>query len=337
MRTRSTMRDVAALAQVSLKTVSRVVNNETGVSPALVLQVRAAADQLDYRHNLAASNLRRGQRTLSIGVLVQDVANSFSAALLRAVEDVSRDRGVVVFAASLDEKEERERQLVANFISRQVDGLLLMPATTDHSYLSHEVRTGLSVVVIDRPAIGLRADSVRVDNRTGARIAVEHLVRHGHRRIAFLGDLASIETAGARQAGYADALRDSDIAPRPDLTVLGLRDADAATEAVRRLLQLEQPPTAFFTGRNVLTVGAARGLRQAGVARSVALVGFDDFALADSLEPPVTVIRQDVDAVGRLAGRMLLERIAGLEGPPREIVLPTTLIPRGSGELSPPG
>ncbi len=336
MRSRSTMRDVAALAQVSLKTVSRVVNNEPGVSPALAGQVRTALEQLDYRHNLAASNLRRGQHTLSIGVLLQDVANSFSAAILRAVEDVSRIRGVVVFAASLDEEEERERQLVSNLISRQIDGLLLMPATSDHSYLSHEVRTGLSVVVVDRQVIGLRADCVRVDNRSGARVAVEHLLSHGHRRIAFLSDLPSIETAASRQAGYLDALRSGGVKVDPDYLAVGLRGADVATDAVRSMLGLEQPPTAVFSGRNELTMGAARALRQAGLARSVALVGFDDFTLADSLEPAVTVIQQDVDAEGRLAGQMLLERIAGREGPPREIVLPTTLVPRGSGEIPPP-
>ncbi|MBA2444671.1 MAG: LacI family DNA-binding transcriptional regulator [Nocardioidaceae bacterium] len=330
------MRDVAALAQVSLKTVSRVVNNEPGVSPALAGQVRTALEQLDYRHNLAASNLRRGQHTLSIGVLLQDVANSFSAAILRAVEDVSRIRGVVVFAASLDEEEERERQLVSNLISRQIDGLLLMPATSDHSYLSHEVRTGLSVVVVDRQVIGLRADCVRVDNRSGARVAVEHLLSHGHRRIAFLSDLPSIETAASRQAGYLDALRSGGVKVDPDYLAVGLRGADVATDAVRSMLGLEQPPTAVFSGRNELTMGAARALRQAGLARSVALVGFDDFTLADSLEPAVTVIQQDVDAEGRLAGQMLLERIAGREGPPREIVLPTTLVPRGSGEIPPP-
>src|SRR5688572_13209563 len=126
-----TMQHVASLAEVSLKTVSRVVNGEQGVSPQLVERVQDAVARLGYRHNLGASNLRRGQRTASIGVLVQDLSNDFCGVLLRAVEARARERGVVVISASLDDEPERERELVSGLVSRRCDGLILMPSGGD--------------------------------------------------------------------------------------------------------------------------------------------------------------------------------------------------------------
>lgn len=333
VRPRATMRDVAALAGVSLKTVSRVVNAEGGVSPALAERVDRAVTQLDYRHNLAASNLRRGQRTASIGVLVQDLSNSFSAGMLRAVEDRARERGVVVLSSSLDEEEARERQLVANFVARRVDGLILMPATQDQSYLLTDVRAGLAVVVIDRPPRFIDLDSVVVDNRGGALSAVRHLASNGHRRIAFISDLIRISTATERLAGYREAMAAAGLETDPALIRVDVRTTDAARDVVVDLLRSPDPPTAIFAGRNVITIGALRALRDLGMSRTVALVGFDDFPMSDLVEPATTVVRQDATTVGRTAADLLLGRLDGDVSPARTIVLPTTLVPRGSGEI----
>src|SRR5215204_3950522 len=149
---RATMRDVAALAGVSLKTVSRVVNRESGVSDDLRERVERAVERLAYTHNLTASNLRRSHgRTGVVGALVQDVSNSFSVGLLRSLEDAARERQCVVLAASIDEEPERERALVADLVARRVDGLILMPSTLEQSYLAAEVRAGLPTVFVDRP------------------------------------------------------------------------------------------------------------------------------------------------------------------------------------------
>ncbi len=333
MGVRATMRDVAALAGVSLKTVSRVVNDETGVSPEMVERVNRAVAQLHYRHNLAASNLRRGARTASLGVLVQDLSNDYSAQLLRAVEDLARERGVVVMSSSLDEEEARERELVTSFIARRVDGLILMPASSDQSYLQTEVRAGLAVVVVDRPPSFIPLDSVVVDNRGGAQTAVRHLIKHGHRRIAFIGDLIRIATAAERLAGYEAALAAAGVSFDAALVRLDVRTSEAAQQATENLFASDHPPTAIFAGRNVNAIGAARALRRLGLARAVALVGFDDFPMSDLVEPAITVIRQDVAAVGHTAADLLLRRLDGDDGPRRNVVLPTTLIARGSGEI----
>src|SRR5215213_3291887 len=187
------MTDVAALAAVSLKTVSRVVNGEAGVSPDLVERVRRAVEQLDYRHNLAASNLRRGRRTQTVGVLLHDLRNEFAAGLLRALEDRARSHSVAVLAASLDDSEERERELVADLVVRRVDGFVLMPSSLDQSYLSAELRAGLPVVAVD---------TVVVDNVAGARQATDYLLARGHRRIACLTDRSVLWTATQRRRGH---------------------------------------------------------------------------------------------------------------------------------------
>jgi LacI family transcriptional regulator len=331
------MRDVAALAGVSLKTVSRVVNDEPGVSPDVRERVTTAIARLDYRPNLAASNLRRtGARSGLVGALVQDLSNSFSASLLRSLEDAARTRGTAVLAASLDEESDREVELVHDLMTRRVDGLVLMPASSRHDYLVAELRTGTPAVFVDRPPRGVDADSVVIDNIGGAKAATEHLLRQGHRRIAALLDMESISTATLRHEGYVAAHAACGLRPDPRLVVHNLRSPEEATEVLHRLLSLEDPPTAVFTGRNILSAGAVRALAERGQRHEVALVGFDDFPLADLLDPPLTVVQQDVARIGATVADLLFDRIDGDTAPPRHIVLQPTLVERGSGEILPP-
>jgi len=176
-RGRATMKQVAALAGVSLKTVSRVVNGEPFVSPEVISRVQDAAQRLNYRPNLTASSLRRADgRTRTVGLLLENVANPFSAALHRAIEDVARERGVVVLAGSVDEDPVRERELVTAFSNRRVDGLIVVPSGGDQSYLAAERSAGTALVFVDRPPQFLDADVVLVANRAGAEAATTHLI-----------------------------------------------------------------------------------------------------------------------------------------------------------------
>src|SRR6266508_975634 len=297
-----TMRDVASLAGVSLKTVSRVVNQEPGVSPELVRRVLDAVNLLDYRHNLTASSLRRADhKTATIGMLLEDSSNPFSSALHRAVEDVARGRGTLVLAGSSDEDPDRQRELLHALVSR--------PAP--------------------------EADSVTVDNRAGTMRALRHIVAHGHRRVAFLGDLRSIWTATERHAGYIEGLAAEGITLDPLLVVMDVRGAETTERAVSGLLTSAEPPTALLTGQNLITIGAIHALQRLGLQHRVALVGFDDFPLADLLDPRVSVVAQDPAAIGRAAAELLFARLDGDRGPPRHVVVLTRLIPRGSGEIRP--
>jgi LacI family transcriptional regulator len=330
------MLDVAALAGVGLKTVSRVVNSERGVSPELEARVRRAIEQLNYRRDANAATLRRlGRKTQTIGLVLEDVSNPFSSALYRALEDAARERGILVFACSCDEDPEREREFIASFRERRVDGIIVVPASHDHGYLYDERRNGTALVFVDRPASHLDADSVVSDNVAGAARATRHLLERGHRRIGFLGDLLSISTAEERLRGYRQALDGAGVSVDPELVRTELRDPDVAAAAVDEMLALPDPPTALFTAQNLLTIGGVRALRRAGRQREIALIGFDDVSLADMLDPAISVVAQDPQTLGRTAADQLFRRLDGDTGPAVNLVIPVTLIARGSGEIPP--
>lgn len=327
------MSDVAAAARVSLKTVSRVVNAEPGVHPETAERVQSAIVELGYRRNEMARALRQGRVSRSVGLVIEDVANPFYASIAWGVEEVAWKQGLLVIAGSSAEDPERERSLVLTLCERRVDGLLIVPAGDDHRYLLPELRHGTPTVYIDRPPGRIKADAVLLDNVGGARAAVEHLLAHGHRRIGMVGDEATIFTTVERIDGYRQALEAAGIGFEQPLVRLGAHDVAAAEAATRELLALPDPPTALFAGNNRNTIGALRAF--SSEPRRVALVGFDDFELADLLPVPVTVVAYDPVELGRRAAELLCKRLAGNRRRPRRIVLPTTLIARGSGEIRP--
>ena len=336
-RRRATMRDVAALAGVSIKTVSRVVNQEAGVSGDLADRVEAAARQLDYRPDLTASNLRRGRRTATLGMMLENVANPYSSAVHRAVDDAAIERGMAVLATSLDEDPVREREVARTMIQRRVDGMVIMPTGTDQSYLRPEIEAGLAAVFVDRPPRFLDADTVLATNRAGARGAVEHLIGMGHTRIAFLGDLIDIATAADRYKGYLEAMSSAGILVDDRLVRTDLHTRDTAQRAAESLLRLpaDDGPTALFASQNLITIGALQALHLHDLQHLVALVGFDDIDLAGMLDPGVTVVAQDPYAIGRAAAELLFARLDGYAGPSEHRTISTRLIIRGSGEIRP--
>jgi DNA-binding LacI/PurR family transcriptional regulator len=335
------MRDVADAAGVSLMTVSRVVNGEPAVLPETVARVERAIRRLGYQRNEAARRLRsRGQPSQTIGLLVDDLANPFFAALAAAVEDAARQRNYVVLIGSSGDSLRREREVVAAFCARQVDGLIVVPVDGNHRFLAEQLARGTKVVCVDRPARRLPVDRVVVDNRAGARKAVRHLLDQGHRRIGYLGDREDIWTIQERYAGFRDALRDLGTEPDPKLVRHGQRSRSEAARHAAQLLSLSDPPTALFTTTDLITMGAIDALHgrdggDGGAPGRVALVGFDEFALADKVNPPVTVVAQDPVALGATAAQLLFSRITGDTSPPREVVLTTRLVTRGSGEIAP--
>ncbi len=288
------MKEVATLAGVSLATVSRVVNGDGKVRPDLAEKVREAVALLGYRRDLTATNLRRADRhSASLGLVFDDVANPFHAALLRGVESVARTRGVLPLVGSSDEDPARERELAEAFLARRVDGLIVVPAGSDHSYLRPERDAGVALVFVDRPPAFIDADCVLSDNAGGGYAATAHLIARGHRRIAFLGDQEQIYTAAERLRGHREALFAHGVPHDPALVRMGLHDSGSAAAAVEDMLGAEDPPTAVFSAQNLITIGAIERLRALDAHHRVALVGFDDLTLADAVEPGLTVIAQD--------------------------------------------
>ena len=335
---RATIRDVAALAGVGIKTVSRVINHEANVSPATQEKVRQAVVALNFKPNQGAGSLRRGDRkTLTLGLLLDAVDNPFSAAINRAVEGVAWQRGTAVFAASFGTDAERERALVDAFTRRRVDGLILTTISSDHRYLQVERDQGVPIVFVDRPPQQLRADAVLTDNHEASVTAVRHLLQHGHRRVGHLGDDLGVSTARERYRGYTEAMAAAGLPVDPRLSWNGPASAEAAYAVVQEWLRAEQPPTALYTSQNLLTIGAIRALHDLGLQHRVAMVGFDDVFLADLLDPAVTVMAQHPAEMGRLAAERVFARLDGDDSPAADLVVPATLRVRGSGEIPPPG
>lgn len=330
---RPTMKDVAARAGVGLKTVSRVVNGEPGVTPDTAERVRAAIRALGFRRNDSARMLRKGQ-TASIGLVLEDIGNPFYSTLARAVEDVTHRNGSLLLMGSSDEDPEREQKLTLTFCARRVDGLIIVPASTDHTYLLPEIAAGIAVVFADRPPGLIEADVVLTDNVAGARDGVRHLIGHGHRRIGYIGDAPQIYTAEQRLNGYRDAMAGAGLPIKEEWVAMALANPEVIRTALDRMLAGPAPVTALLCGNNRISVTVLREVATRGAG--VAIVGFDDFELADLLSPGVSVVAQDPAQMGRIAAELLFRRLSLEQGPARRVELPTRLVIRGSGEIPPP-
>jgi LacI family transcriptional regulator len=329
---RPTMKDVAARAGVGLKTVSRVVNEEPGVTEDTVRRVQSAIEALGFRRNDSARLLRKG-RTASIGLVLEDLADPFYSPLSRAVEDVARAHSTLLFTGSSAENAAREQELVLAFCARRVDGLVIVPASSDHRYLEPEMAAGVATVFVDRPPGRIDSDMVLSDNAGGARDGVAHLIAHGHRRIGFVGDQAHIHTAAERLRGYRESMAAAGLSVHESWVATGPTDPARVRSALQRMLDGPEPVSALFTGNNRITVTAVRVL--ADRPAPVALIGFDDFELADLLSPGISVVAQDPAQLGRSAAQSLFRRLNGAAGEPRRVELPCQLIARGSGECAP--
>jgi LacI family transcriptional regulator len=332
-KNRPTMLDVARVAGVSLKTVSRVVNKEPRVNEETRLKVEEAIRALGFRRNDIARNLRQGQTSLTVGLVIEDITNPFYAHLAYGVEQIAQQHHHMLMISNSGENPLREREMVNALLRRRVSGLLIVPAGLDHSYLDDEIRLGTPVIFVDRPPANLDVDTILLDNYGGARLAIEHLLKAGHRRIGLICGDPSVHTGAGRVAGYRDVLREQGITIDETLLRFGCDEAPRARAAVHHLLALPEPPTALFTTSNRISVAALHALRS--YERQLAFVGFDDFELAEMLPIPITVVAHDPIAMGQQAAQQLFERLAGDNRPIRHTLLPTRLIVRGSGEIAP--
>jgi LacI family transcriptional regulator len=335
----TTMRDVARVAGVSAKTVSRVFNDDPHVTGETRERVQWAMQKLNYVPNLLARSFRVGADA-AVGLAVPDIADPFFAAMAGSIEVELVGRGMAFVITSLFHEgregvaAERERSAVEALLRRQISGLIVACVSADQSYLAPwQERTAM--VFVDRAPKGISGVYVIEDDLGGARDAVAHLARHGHRRVAFLGVSTPVTTIRRRLKGYRSALADNGLDDSPDLICMPAESADeAAAELVKRL-SAANAPTAVFSANILCTMALVRALHQAELT-DVAVVGFGDFPMAAALSPAVTVVDQDPAQLGHVAVERLLQRIEDpLTEPRRRTVLPVHLIPRGSGELPP--
>ncbi|MGY1705984.1 LacI family DNA-binding transcriptional regulator [Geodermatophilus sp. SYSU D00697] len=321
----TTMRDVAARARVSAKTVSRVFNDDPHVLPETRARVTEALRELGYVPNSLARSFRTG-RPPALGVAVPDLADPFFAALTQAVEEVATGADMAVVVSSLGYDPRREAGALDSLLRRSLSGLVVAPTSQDHSSLATWAAR-LPVVFVDRPPQGLAADAFTGDDRAGGRMATGHLVAHGHREIAFVGDSPRMSTTAERLAGHRAALVDAGIEPSDELVAFGASDAASAEQVVGRLRRAARPPTALVSADARTTMTLVPAL----AGSTWAVVGFGDFPMAHMLTPALTVVDQDPVALGRRAAERVVARLAAPERRfRRHTVTPVRLVERRS-------
>ncbi|NMO00064.1 LacI family transcriptional regulator [Gordonia sp. TBRC 11910] len=328
------MREVAAAAGVSVGTVSNVLNSPGKVAESTVARVQAAIDELGFVRNDAARQLRAG-RSRSVGLVVLDVGNPFFTDIARAAERRAAEHDLTVLLGTSDDDPARERSYVDAFDEQRVFGLLVSPVGDDLDRLAVIRDRGTPVVLVDRDGSGTGFDSVAVDDVAGGRLAVDHLLSAGRRRIAFVGGPASLRQVHDRLLGARAAVDDVtdaslEIIETPALSVLAGR---AVGERVQRRDPADRPD-AVFCANDLLAMGMLQALTMLGDVRvpdDVALVGYDDIDFAASAVVALTSVRQPTARIGSTAVDLLLAAVdAGSRRPPENIMFQPTLVVRAS-------
>lgn len=328
----ATIREVARAAGVSVATVSRVVNNASNhVRPDTRDRVLAAIGRLRYEPNLVARGLKK-RVTRTVGLIIPDISNPFYPAIARGIEDVASRAGLGVLLCNTYEDLGKERAYLALLNTRMVDGLIFATVGANTAHLRMLRRRGVPAVLVARAPAGVGIDAVLVDNRRGARDATAHLIRLGHRDIAFIGGPDSLAVEVEREAGYREALAEAGISPNPRLRFNGGFRAEGGAAAVRALLERRERFSAIFAANDLMAIGAMEELRHRGrrIPHDVAVVGFDDITFASLVEPRLTTVAQPKYRMGCLAMERLLHLLGGGDRRPRRLVLEPKLVVRDS-------
>lgn len=323
-----TVKEVAKLAGVSPMTVSRTVAGGKNVRPEVQQRVFDAVRALGYHRNENARSLRPGQSSGLVGVAITNLGNPYYGEFALGVEEIATRHGRRIVLGNTGEDPQRERQLIADLIGRQVEGLILVPAGGDTGHLQPELLRDTPLVLASRVVAGIDVDAVLLDDVGGAYRGTRFLLQGGHSRIGYLGNVASVFTGQRRFEGFSRAMAEFGLTPDPRLVKRDQQDVEAARIATKAILDLTDPPTAVFSANNRNTVGALKEigsrLRRPGYDGALpAIVSFDNFELAEMMPVPVTVIDHDARELGRVAARMLFERLTGtVTRPTRRIEMP---------------
>ena len=306
------MKDVAAVAGVSIGTVSNVLNRPELVSEATRLRVRAAIDQLGFVRNETARQLRAG-RSRTIAYVVMDASNPFFNDVARGVEDTARAEGMAVYLCNSNQDAEREREYLERLREQRVQGVLITPIDPTGDRLAEMPARGTPVVLVDCPARDDTMCSVAVDDILGGRLAAQHLLETGHERIAFVGGPMTVQQVRDRHAG---ALAATELWDAPielvsvETTALTVAEGRRAGE---RLAAMAQRPTAAFCANDLLALGLLQAMTRLGldVPGDLAVVGYDDIEFAEAAAVPLTSVRQPRELLGRTAAQLLFEESSG--------------------------
>lgn len=327
---RPTIYDVARLAGVSTATVSRALNGTGKIAPATSASIDAAVRQLGYRPNTVARSLVT-KSTQTIALLLPDIANPFYAALVSGIQQRALAAGSTMLLCTTEGDPEREEQYLSLLRAKQVDGVLVDGLVLPPERIADFVREGLPIVCLDRDIDSTSVPLVQVDNRLGARLATEHLLSLGHRRIAHVAGAPGLRISEERVAGYGAALAARGLERDPALVATGSFTEEGGYEAARTLLAASSP-TAVFAANDLSALGVMHAIAESGrrVPDDVSVVGFDDLRLAGHTTPPLTTVHQPAFEIAQRATQLLLDLAGGREVPQRLHLLAPELVVRGS-------
>ena len=328
----ASIKDVAQHAGVSSATVSRVLADKPHVRPELRERVWEAVDELGYQPNRVARSLR-AQQSKIIGLIISDIQNPFFTTIARAVEDAAYEQEFSIFLCNSDEDSEKEKMYLDLMRAEHVAGIIISPTCEGSDCFEEVVNDEIPVVALDRRILGIETDTVLSNNVETACQLVSHLISDGHQRIGAITGLADITTGRERMAGYTHALTDHGFDVSPELTIQVLPKEEQGYAAAQKLLKLPTPPTAIFTGNNLLTLGTLKAIHMLGltIPDDVGLAGFEEeMRWASLIKPGLTVIEQPTYEIGRTAADLLLKRLNNPLRPTREVILKGRLVVRQS-------
>ena len=327
------LKDVAKKAGVSIATVSRVINNIGNVDPVTAKLVNSVIKELDYKPSKVAQRLRnQNSKSKFIGLILPDIQNPFYVDVIHGIEEKVWKEGYALVIGNFSQDEKKEQLYIDIFRSESVVGFIVAPVHGKDEKVEELIRSGNSVVCVDRGLESNNADVVLMDNERGAYMAVDHLIRLGHKNIAHITGSPLIQTTAQRLSGYKKAFEDHGLQVNPDYVVGKDSTQKSGVELTEFLLNLPNPPSAIFTGNNLITLGVLETIHKKGlkIPEELAIVGFDDMSWSYALNPPLTAVRQSGFEIGQRAAELLLHRI---EDPGRAItklILRTELVVRKS-------
>lgn len=334
MKSEPNLKTVAKMANVSIATVSRAINYPDKVDPSTLSRINKIIKEINYRPNRVAQRLRiKGGHRKIFGLLVPDIQNPFYVDVIRGVEDYAYSRNYALLMCNFAQSKDKETMYLNIMKSESVDGMIVAPYDEFDKEVIDLLQKGFPIVCVDRGLGDYQdVDIILVDNEKGAYEAVSLMIKKGHKRIAYIGGLPSIPTSQQRKDGYVKALQKNNITIDDSLIKFGDSKHESGKEIARKLLSLKNPPTAIFTGNNLITLGALESIHASGkkIPQDVAIIGFDDMPWSISLNPPLTAVRQPGYEIGKRAADMLYQRILDPERAYSKVMLNTVLIERNS-------
>lgn len=335
MLSKPTIEDVAKRANVSIATVSRVINRQGGVRAKTEASILAAIEELNYIPNAVARSMVK-KTTHTIGILIPDVNNPFFPTVVSGIEQKAREKGYFTMLCNTNESAETERELLQILMERSVDGLIITTADEAGDHLQAVIDAKIPVVAVDRPIKKFEVDTVLVGNVDGAYQATRHLILQGHQKIAIICGPQNTTPGYERFVGYKRAFADYGLPIVPEYVLEGDFKEESGNLLTKQLYNLAERPTAIFSSNNLMTIGCIKALMELNwkLGEEIAFIGFDDVDIATFVNPPLTVVSRPMRKLGEIAFDILFDRMTeGQEGANRHYVLSPELNIRQSCRL----